>query len=213
MGNHLAYDIKAQLLPSIPSRGRGSYFPLSGDRYCFSATLFHQLYLLPASRWTKSMERAYQESLPLVMQFVKQYKGSGMPHPLIEETGPAFWDDFFDFFYKLRMGRLCAALRTKTPDAYAGYSILIFKVTDDEVRKAILDPPVEMMPDPDFMKGNSMQRIHSPSARFHCSKGLVFVQKGKYDEAIKEFQKSLTFEPDAADVKEILDVLLQQKDK
>ena len=40
----------------------------------------------------------------------------------------------------LRFGRLCAGLHRRAPDAEIGYSILIFRLTNAEV-KALLDGP------------------------------------------------------------------------
>ena len=45
----------------------------------------------------------------------------------------------------LRFGRLCAGLHGRKPDAEVGYSILIFRLTDAEVR-ALLDGPPTYVP-------------------------------------------------------------------
>ena len=46
----------------------------------------------------------------------------------------------------LRFGRLCAYLQSRRPDALAGYSILIFRLSDAEVARALTGPSPESPP-------------------------------------------------------------------
>jgi hypothetical protein len=55
------------------------------------------------------------------------------------------WDGMFQMFEHLRFGRLCAVLRRRPPDEQIGYSILVFRVNDAELRAALDGPaPFEM---------------------------------------------------------------------
>ena len=45
-------------------------------------------------------------------------------------------------FDELRFGRLCHFLRQREPDAHIGYSILIYRLTAEDLRRYLEDPLV-----------------------------------------------------------------------
>ena len=47
----------------------------------------------------------------------------------------------YEVYDRLRLARLCKYLQARPPEAYAGYSILIFRLTAEDLRAA-LDAPV-----------------------------------------------------------------------
>ena len=47
----------------------------------------------------------------------------------------------FDAFNQLRFARLCAWLRPRQPDDEVGHSILIYRLTDGDLRQALTGPP------------------------------------------------------------------------
>jgi hypothetical protein len=47
-------------------------------------------------------------------------------------------------FEELRLARLCASLRRRSPDGNAGHSILIYRVSEEQLRAAVDGPPVEL---------------------------------------------------------------------
>jgi len=63
---------------------------------------------------------------------------------LMEQEGREAWEMRLSIFRQLRFLRLCAALRQRTPDDDAGHSILIYRLTDEEVTRALEGPPAEL---------------------------------------------------------------------
>ena len=59
---------------------------------------------------------------------------------LLRQTGEEFWIKMFHGFEHLRFARLAAHLRQREPDAEVGYSILIYRLTDEEVARALSGP-------------------------------------------------------------------------
>ena len=50
-------------------------------------------------------------------------------------------------FDQLRTSRLFAFLRQRHPDDQVGYSILIYRLSDEDVQRALNGPPAELWPD------------------------------------------------------------------
>lgn len=50
-------------------------------------------------------------------------------------------------FERLRFARLCAYLRHRESIANIGYSIFVFRLTEDDLRQALCDPPPELVRD------------------------------------------------------------------
>jgi hypothetical protein len=104
---------------SVPSK-------LTGGLYCISATLFQGVYTRAPGPWTPGYEKLYQDL------------------GRRRETGRLPAGEAIDFLH-LRFRRLCQALATRQPDGMAAYSILIFRLSDEQVAQALtapLDPPV-----------------------------------------------------------------------
>ena len=53
---------------------------------------------------------------------------------------PEKWKSARDRFLELRFARLCNFLRARAPDANIGYSILIYRLTAQEVNDATAGP-------------------------------------------------------------------------
>jgi hypothetical protein len=103
---------------SVPSK-------LTGGLYCISATLYQGVYTRAPGPWSPGYEKLYQD--------LRRRR----------ETGRLPIDEAIDFLH-LRFRRLCHALATRKPDAMAAYSILIFRLSDEQVAQALtapLDPP------------------------------------------------------------------------
>jgi len=58
-----------------------------------------------------------------------------------------FLRERFLSFEHLRFARLCAFLRRREPDDNVGYSILIYRLSDQDVREALYGPPAELLPE------------------------------------------------------------------
>jgi len=133
------YGVEARKLPSYhdwrsadESRARA----LGGGVYCVSATLLQSVYSDPPGPWTPRAEARYQRLREQVA-------------PLLAADSDAIIaaDDelrrAFRAYERLRFGRLAAWLRQREPDDHVGYSILIYRLSDTDVRSALQGPPAE----------------------------------------------------------------------
>jgi len=135
------YGIKARTLPFDSAEKRtlieGGNTPVGGV-YCISATNLQQLYPpVPFGGWTKERETAYWQLKPQMTR--------------VEELGPelflsiqpearAAWpkvQEQLRLFRQLRFGKLCHSLRQREPDDYVGYSILIYRLSDEDVARIL----------------------------------------------------------------------------
>jgi hypothetical protein len=125
------YEIEA--IPLAKSfRGRAPS-PLKPGTYCISATNLQQVYTVNQGNWNQSDEAAYQTAL-------RQLQG-------YDQLDPKSRNEISTIFERRRFGRLCAYLRHREPTANVGYSILIFRLTEDDLREALRGPPAELMAD------------------------------------------------------------------
>jgi hypothetical protein len=60
----------------------------------------------------------------------------------------------------LRLARLRAHLRQREPDAHVGYSLLIFRIDDGELREALLGEPPELVEEvPGYARATDSLRL------------------------------------------------------
>jgi len=122
---------------------------LTGGVYCISATMLHQLRLLPMCRWTPALESCYRNlrgRLPEAA-VVPQFDRAAPP----KIVGLSPYE--LDLYFRLRLARLCAFLRQREPYDNVGYSILIYRLSDQEVWSAVAGRPAELVPDhPDNLR-------------------------------------------------------------
>ncbi len=146
-GNPEYYGIDAILLPSfapLPMNDRAS---LTGGVYCISATMVQSLYLYARGRWVPEYEQAYREVLADAERYNRTSNDSEARRRLVREKGEGFWKARFKGYSQLRAARLMAYLRQREPDDHVGYSILIYRLSDAQVREALEGPPAELRPD------------------------------------------------------------------
>lgn len=135
------YGIRYRILPSFTSfisRNSTRYFaPVEPGYYCISATHFQSVYMLTSGPWSQKYEKAYWK-LKTIYQSLIQSNHDPADFSLVP---PADFEDY-QFFAVLRWARICAYLRGigREPDAMAGYSILIFKLSEDDLRQALEGP-------------------------------------------------------------------------
>ena len=120
--------------------------PLTGGTYCISATILQGICTTPQGPWVKSYEKSYQE-------LTKRFQSLlGLPEKqrlAIIDQNPAYWGQAAKDFIAFRLGRLCAYLRERKPDANVNYSILIYRLSDAEVSDALGGVPAELREDED----------------------------------------------------------------
>ena len=135
------YGIDAIRLPGFPRRQKESIpQPLTGGVYCISATMYQGIYLDAPPPWTAAYQQQFDAALFNLRVFDSTAAKPADRARLIKQTGEDFWWRTFDVFEQLRLARLTTFLRRRQPDAEIGYSILIFRLTDDDVRAALTTP-------------------------------------------------------------------------
>jgi hypothetical protein len=111
--------------------------PLGAGVYCISATI---LDVLGSMFWRPEYERDYQAALKNTTIFARAAENEQTKAALVRQTGEDFWRSTFVKFDQMRMGRLAAFLRHREPDAMVGYTILIYRLTDADLAKALNGP-------------------------------------------------------------------------
>ncbi|MEI6466160.1 MAG: hypothetical protein WCQ89_15650, partial [Verrucomicrobiota bacterium] len=104
--------------------------------YCISATILQQVYTPVGGPWTPEREKEYQELRALEPAFTAYSTDSGARTELLKNVPAERWQNAIQRHDVLRMARLTAFLRPRKPDANAGYSILIYRLSAEEIHDA-----------------------------------------------------------------------------
>lgn len=145
-GNPDDYGIDAILLPSFFPRLINERVPLTGGVYCISASMLQSVYLYARGVWAPEYERAYREVLADVERYNRTSSDSGARLRLEREQGEGFWKNRLKGYSQLRAARLMAYLRQREPDDQVGYSILIYRLSDQDIQRALYGPLDELSP-------------------------------------------------------------------
>lgn len=119
--------------PTVPA--------LTGGVYCLSSTMFSRVYSSVRGPWSNRDEAAYQQ-LSAWLSHLRALP-AGAPPTWFDGTvvDSSELSARLDHYEHLLFGRLCHFLQLRAPDARIGYSIRIFRLTDEEatlVQKAPL---------------------------------------------------------------------------
>ncbi len=143
-GNPDYYRVEARRLPGyFDTWRRHEWYALGGGIYAVSATMLQSVYTKAPGPWAAPYERRYQEGLATLRRLADPGGDPAERERLMRE----FMNDEFLLFDHLRFARLCAWLRRREPDDSVGYSILIYRLTDGDVRDALYGPPAELAAD------------------------------------------------------------------
>ena len=114
------------------------FTPLRPGLYCISATLFASVCQVISGPWNDVPEGFYQE-----LRRPYEERLAAGADPADARDLPPGLAQRYAVFPALRFARLCAWLRAqdRPPDAQAGYSILIFRLSADDLRAALAGPP------------------------------------------------------------------------
>ncbi|HEY5658412.1 MAG TPA: glycosyltransferase family 39 protein [Myxococcota bacterium] len=135
-----AYGVEARALPSYHEWRRA---PDAGAReleagiYCISATLLQAVYTDYPGPWTAAREAQYQRA--------RDARAAGPGALDSRAQGLRRAQRTYD---QLRFGRLAAYLRRREPDAHVGYSILIYRLSEQQLHAALRESPAEFAPEP-----------------------------------------------------------------
>ena len=143
-GNPGYYGINAIILPSFALRITHERDPLTGGVYCISASMLQSLYLFARGTWSAYYEKPYREVLADIEQYNRTSSDSEARFRLVREKGEGFWKKRFREYSQLRAARLMAYLRQREPDDQVGYSILIYRLSDQDIQHALDGPLVEL---------------------------------------------------------------------
>jgi hypothetical protein len=132
------YGIQATPLAGfIDRRPPAPPVPLTGGVYCVSATM---LDVVSRLFYKPEYETNYQAAVKNAAVFAQASLDPQAMATLVRDTGDEYWAQLFSGLDQLRTGRLAAFLRQRRPDAMVGYSILIYRLTDADVARALNAP-------------------------------------------------------------------------
>jgi len=135
-----AYGLNPFLLPSIQPWHPAKISPLLPGIYCISATMLQGVGIFDEYGWNSKNESAYW-----LLRAESLAASRGTRAPLNASENQEYWD--------LTFGRLCRLLRKREPDGFAGYSIVIYRVSADELQRALDAPISEPSHTPAIKKG------------------------------------------------------------
>jgi Dolichyl-phosphate-mannose-protein mannosyltransferase len=133
------YGIHATRLPSFLEFKPHHFGPLTGGVYCVSATMLQGVVegsYCPGP-WTGDYETRYRAVTAILERLAATRDGPAARQDLLRKTGFSSPGEVLSVFDQLRFGRLCAFLRQREPDDEVGYSILIYRLTDDDIKRAL----------------------------------------------------------------------------
>ncbi|HTQ38124.1 MAG TPA: hypothetical protein VMJ32_03800 [Pirellulales bacterium] len=142
------YGIDAIRLPGfidVPAPGVPK--PLAGGAYCISATMLEGVYFKFPGKWNARYEDLYQQLSKAVLAYRQAGGNADAIQQITSSIGAPSMDQVCQLYEQLQMARLCAFLRQREPDDNVGHSILIYRLSDAEIQKALEGAPVELLPD------------------------------------------------------------------
>lgn len=136
--------------PALPLRSRAlraqQVARLEGGVYCISATMLQGTYLIPEGPgglppplpWRPVHERGLRQLRRQLGPLLSQLQRRGELELWL--AGDAQFRKLFRIHDHLRLARLNAFLRRRAPDHMIGYSILVYRLSDRQVRLALEGP-------------------------------------------------------------------------
>ena len=120
------YGINAKELSPYPLVVKPAFWQiLQPGLYCISATMLQDVYSPWRGEWTLETENLYRQLKVKLQQL-----------PASEEEKYKRSSDFWKLD-RLRFARLCQYLRVRKPEAEIGYSIFVYRVSQEELHAAI----------------------------------------------------------------------------
>ncbi|HEY4988237.1 MAG TPA: glycosyltransferase family 39 protein, partial [Opitutaceae bacterium] len=113
-----------------------TYVPMGAGLYCVSATVLQHVYSSIQGPWTPELEKEYQFLRTFEPMFLRFEAGSAARAQLEVGLPEEKWVASRNRFEHLRLARLCYCLRARRPDAMIGYSILVYRLSAEDVRAA-----------------------------------------------------------------------------
>lgn len=141
--------IEAILLPSVGLVEQTSEpQPLRPGVYCISATTLQNLYLAFPGPWNARYEQNYQRLKANLAVFQRTASDPAARERLIAGVGgPQAVLNLFSGYEAARFARLCAHLRQREPDDQVNFAIQVYRVSAEDLPRALDGPPAELSPE------------------------------------------------------------------
>jgi hypothetical protein len=135
----LIFRIEDRNATGVALTHRSSAHRLGAGHYVISASMLQPIYCGNVDGfWNASLEQAYQQLRRAVQPFLsddREAKIRAMPTRSIPE-----WVSLFDDYYNFRLARLATFLRTREPDDMINFSVLVYRLTEADLARALDGP-------------------------------------------------------------------------
>ncbi|HEY4300810.1 MAG TPA: glycosyltransferase family 39 protein [Candidatus Didemnitutus sp.] len=132
------YHIEAVRLPFVNGfKIRPKWSEPTGGLYCISATMLDEVYSPVRGGFTPELEHEYQDRRKALPVFRDYFNNPAARAELLKHYQEKDLESAWVRLDLVRFARLAAYLRARRPDATIGHSILIFRLTDDEVDRVL----------------------------------------------------------------------------
>ncbi len=115
--------------------------------YCVSATMLEGVFRPALGPWTPRMEERYRSYRDELQQMAQSHHLDPELYMQLAAAGSGTLGSHMAEYDDLRFGRLLAYLRNRTPDDNICGSILIYRLSEEDIRQAFDDPPAQLRPD------------------------------------------------------------------
>lgn len=134
-GEPAYYGIKAtEMVPLLRTHER-TWYGLKPGVYCISVTLLSQVYSNLHGPWTAAMERQFRQ-LQTVEPALLFYNSHPKSRSDLERQIPAAeWLDMWETYEQLMFKRLCIFLQARQPEAQIGYSINVYRLSENDLHE------------------------------------------------------------------------------
>lgn len=140
---------RGRLLPGFYDRRLIQGYPYLPGYYAISATLLQGLYLTAYGEWRKGYEDIYRVMEQRMQELEQIAHRPDLAKLALNGPNAARINETMMVYDALRFARLCAWLRhNRPPDAHVDHSILIWKLSMDDLRAALVGPPAELSQEP-----------------------------------------------------------------
>jgi dolichyl-phosphate-mannose-protein mannosyltransferase len=139
------YGIDSIRLPGFYDNWRPphAWYELAGGVYCVSASMVQSVFNMFPGPWAAPYEESYRTGINALREIAREADPAERARQAAAVPGDVLYQ-----LEQLRFARLMAYLRHREPDDQVGYSILIHRLSDAEVRAALDGPPAELAPEP-----------------------------------------------------------------